>query len=214
MGIAMGGTAIAIIYSRFGARSGAHMNPATTLTFARLGKVAPRDAAAYVAAQFAGGLIGLAAAALALQPWIADPAVRYVATVPGAWGAAAAFAAEVVISFLLMTAVLTLSNGPHARFTGLAAGVCVALFILVEAPISGMSMNPARSFAPAILSHDLSAIWIYFAAPLTGMFAAAELFARRRGLQQVYCARLNHSGPARCIFRCRMDAREARGAAA
>jgi aquaporin Z len=214
MGLAMGGTAIAIIYSRFGARSGAHMNPATTVTFARLGKIAPRDAVAYVAAQFAGGVAGLTAAALVLQPWIADPAVRYVATVPGEWGATGAFAAEVAISFALMTAVLTLSNGRYARFTGLGAGACVAIFILVEAPVSGMSMNPARSFAPAVLSGDLSSIWIYFAAPLAGMFAAAEVFVRRRGLQHVYCARLNHSGPARCIFRCRMDARDVRRAAA
>lgn len=204
MGIAMGLTAIAIIYSPAGARSGAHMNPATTLTFARLGKIAPRDAMAYVVAQFAGALAGLAVARLALATWIGHPAVNYVATVPGPWGQAAAFGAEVAIAFVLMSAVLAISNGRHARFTGLAAGALVALYILVEEPVSGMSLNPARSFAPALAAQTLDSLWIYLTAPLAGMALAAEVFVRRRGISAVLCAKLNHAGRARCIFRCRM----------
>jgi aquaporin Z len=209
MGLAMGATAVLIIYSRLGARSGAQMNPAVTLTFARLGRIAWRDAMAYVLAQFAGGLAGLSLARVLLGASIGDPAVNYVATLPGPWGTGTAFLAEAAISFLLMSVVLRVSNGPHARWTGLAAGALVALYIVIEAPVSGMSMNPARSFAPAVLSASFQAIWIYFAAPLIGMAAAAELFVRTRGPQAVRCAKLNHPAAGPCIFRCRMHDRTA-----
>ena len=206
MGLAMGLTAVGIIYSRFGARSGAQMNPALTITFARLGKIAPRDAVAYVVAQFAGGLAGLGLASLALRSWIGSPNVNYVATLPGPWGTGAAFAAEAVISFCLMSVVLVVSNSRHMRVTGLVAGALVAIYIVIEAPVSGMSMNPARSFAPALLSGSFQSLWIYFTAPPLGMTAAAALFVRRHGLHAVLCAKLNHAGTAACIFRCRMDA--------
>ena len=121
-------------------------------------------------AQFAGGVAGIVLAALMLAPWIAAPSVRYVATVPGEWGVAAAFAAEVVITFVLMTVVLHVSSHPRwSRFTGCCAGLLVAIYITLEAPISGMSMNPARSFGPALLSGDLASLWIYFAAPPIGV---------------------------------------------
>ncbi|HET9270838.1 MAG TPA: aquaporin, partial [Vicinamibacterales bacterium] len=80
MGLAMGLTAASLIYSPWGRRSGAHFNPAVTLTFLRLGKVSRRDASFYAAAQFAGGVLGIAAAAGVLWPWIADSSVAYVAT--------------------------------------------------------------------------------------------------------------------------------------
>src|SRR5262245_61718974 len=91
MGIAMGLTAAGIIYSPLGRRSGAHMNPAVTLTFLRLGKVEPRDAAGYVTAQFLGGSLGIMAATLLLRGLPSHPAINYVATVPGASGSAVAF---------------------------------------------------------------------------------------------------------------------------
>ncbi|HMO64830.1 MAG TPA: aquaporin [Verrucomicrobiota bacterium] len=87
MGLAMALTAVALVYNRWGRQSGAHYNPALTLTFLRLGKVASRDAAAYVAAQFAGGALGMSLATVLLAPWIGHPAVRHGATVPGPWGA-------------------------------------------------------------------------------------------------------------------------------
>src|SRR5258706_15163169 len=83
MGLAMGGTAIALIFSPWGKRSGAHMNPATTLTFYRLGRVSPWDAAFYIAAQFAGGLAGTLVATGILRDAIAHPSVDYVVTLPG-----------------------------------------------------------------------------------------------------------------------------------
>src|SRR6266540_1568953 len=147
MGLAMGSTAVAIIYSPWGQRSGAHMNPAVTLTFFRLGKVARPDFIGYISAQFAGAIVGIAAAAVALGGLVSDPSVNYVTTLPGPTGNAVAFMAEATISFVMMTMVLTVSNHRRlARFTGLCAGLLVWIYIIVEAPLSGMSMNPARTF--------------------------------------------------------------------
>jgi aquaporin Z len=204
MGAAMGLTAMAIIYSPLGARSGAHINPATTLTFLRLGRVHAIDAAAYVVAQFAGAIAGIQLARVVFAPWIAAPAVRFVATVPGPSGQAVAFVSEAAIAFLLMTVVLHVSNhARHARWTGVCAGLLVWIYIAVEEPLSGMSLNPARSFAPALLSGDLDVLWIYLTAPPLGMLVAAELFIARRGMRAVHCAKLHHHTAARCIFRCR-----------
>ena len=204
MGLAMGSTAVALIYSAIGARSGAHLNPATTLTFYRLGRVHPTDAAGYVVAQFIGGLAGIALAALPLGPRLMVPTVNYVATRPGMWGTGAAFAAEMVITFVLMTVILHVSNHPRwSRYTGICAGLLVATYITVEAPISGMSMNPARSFGPALLAGDVATLWIYFIAPPLGMLMAAELFVRTIGIERVLCAKLHHHTTARCIFDCR-----------
>lgn len=203
MGIAMGLTAVAIVYSPVGRRSGAHMNPAMTLTFLRLGKIAPADAALYVVAQFAGGFGGIVLATWLLARLPADPSVNYVATVPGPAGIAVALGAEAVISFGLMLVVLWVSNHPRlTRWTGVCAGVLVCLYITVEAPLSGMSMNPARSLGPAVLAGSLDTIWIYFVAPLTGMLLGAEAFLRRHGAGRVLCAKLHHPTGVPCIFDC------------
>jgi len=202
MGIAMGLTAASIIYSPWGRRSGAHMNPAVTLTFLRLGKIGRLDAAAYVSAQFVGGVLGIGLASVALRSWISDPAVNYVATAPGAFGHAAAFAGEALISFVMMLVVLTASNQRRvAPFTGVIVAMLIATFITLEAPISGMSMNPARSLGPDVVGDMWRGLWIYFVAPPLGMLAAAETFVRVRGRLSVRCAKLHHDqGP--CIFRC------------
>jgi aquaporin Z len=201
MGLAMGATAVAIVFSPLGKRSGAHFNPAVTLAFWRLGKVRGADAAFYAASQFLGAVAGVAVAALLLGPRIA--AVGYAATRPGARGTAAAFLAELAISFLLMSVVLRVSSHPRlGRFTGVFAGLLVAAFITFEAPISGMSMNPARTFGSAAGSRMWEALWVYFTAPPLGMLLAAELAARTRGEGSVLCAKLHHANAQRCIFRC------------
>src|SRR5262245_1483939 len=149
MGLAMGLTSAALVYSPWGRRSGAHFNPAVTFTFLRLGKISRHDAFFYACAQFAGGVLGIATGALILRQWIADPAVNYVATLPGPNGLPMAFVAEATISFLLMTVILAVSNHVRiARYTGVFAACLVAAFITFEAPLSGMSMNPARTFGP------------------------------------------------------------------
>jgi aquaporin Z len=203
MGLAMGGTAIGLIFSPWGQRSGAHLNPAVTLTFFRLGKVAPWDATFYVVAQFLGGIAGMILAAAILRTSLADPAVNYVVTLPGPRGAGLAFLAEAVITFILMIGILKISNtAAIARYTGLFAGALVALYITFEAPLSGMSLNPARTFGSALIGHIWNSLWIYFVAPLFGMLLAAEVYRRRAGLQRVYCAKLHHHNRQRCIFRC------------
>ncbi|HEU4565243.1 MAG TPA: FAD-dependent oxidoreductase [Gemmatimonadaceae bacterium] len=198
-GALMGLTLAAIVYSPWGKRSGAHLNPALTLTFLRLRRVAPRDAACYAAAQFIGGALGVMAAHLALGAALADPPVRYVVTAPGPAGIAAAFASELAISAILLSVVLRSNASPRwMRHTGLVAGALVALYITVEAPLSGMSMNPARTLASALAAGEWRALWVYFTAPLAGMLLAAELFVRRSGATAVPCAKMRHAEP--CLF--------------
>src|SRR6266704_6635806 len=97
-GIAMGSTAIALVFSPLGKRSGAHFNPAVTLTFWRLGKVKNWDAFFYVIAQFIGGITGVLVVALLARMALSHPAVKYVATLPGSRGVSVAFLAEFVIA--------------------------------------------------------------------------------------------------------------------
>jgi aquaporin Z len=201
MGLAMGTTAVMLVYSPWGQRSGAHFNPALTLTYARLGKVAPADAAFYVAFQFAGAAAGTWLAVTALREAVGHPAVHFAVTVPGAFGVGAAFVAEAAISFGLMLTVLVTSNRPAtAPYTPLFAGALVATYITLEAPISGMSMNPARTFGSASGAGVFDAFWLYCAAPLAGMLTAAECYRRAGAVRAVHCAKLYHGGSSRCIF--------------
>ena len=201
MGVVMGGTAIALIYSPWGKQSGAHLNPAVTLTFFRLGKIAAPDALFYTLFQAAGGLAGVVVMAVILRNWISDPAVNYVATVPGALGVTVAWITEFVISSILMAAVLSVSNWPRfARWTGVVAGILVATNIALAAPLSGMSMNPARTLASAIPSGVWTAIWVYFTAPPLAMLVAAQIYLWVKGHRAVFCAKFHHQNNKRCIF--------------
>jgi aquaporin Z len=203
-GIAMGVTAISIVYSPWGARSGAHLNPSVTLSFAWLRKLHPLDAVAYVFAQFLGGALGFALIARLAGSFLLGPPANAIVTKPGSGGVPVAFVSETLIAFVLMSIVLIVSNAPAplSRWTGVAAGTLVALFVTFEAPYSGMSMNPARTLASALVAHDFTAIWIYFSAPPFGMFLAAAAFVIVRGRRAVRCGRLNHTGPSPCIFNC------------
>jgi aquaporin Z len=119
--------------------------------------------------------------------------------VPGSGGPWVAFAAEAVISFILVTVVLILANRSSvARFTGFVAGLCIAAFITFESPLSGMSMNPARTFGSALLPHLWQSLWVYFTAPLLGMLLAAQIYVLFNG--RVVCAKYHHQNHFRCIF--------------
>jgi aquaporin Z len=201
IGIIMGLTAIALIYSPWGKQSGAHFNPAVTLTFLHLGKVNRVDALFYILAQFIGGWFGLVLAIWGLGDAIIHPPINYIVTIPGSNGVGIAFLAEIAISFGMMSLILIVSNTPHlARWTGIFAGILIATYITLEAPLSGMSMNPARTLASAIPAHNWTAIWIYFTAPFLGMLAASEVYIRWVGRHSVMCAKLHHHNSKRCIF--------------
>jgi aquaporin Z len=203
MGISMGLTAIFIIHSPLGKSSGAHFNPAITLTYLRLRKIAAWDACFYVLFQFAGGVFGVGVSSLLLGQRLADPGVDYAVTVPGVYGTAAAFAAELFMAALLMGVVLWTSNRPQlAPYTSYCVGVLIAFYILFFAPVSGFSINPARTFGSAVFAHLWTAWWIYFTAPLIGMMGASEAYLRSYGADRILCAKLRPDPAYPCPFNC------------
>src|SRR5262245_30404274 len=197
-GLAMGATAIAIIYSPWGGRSGAHINPATTLTFWRLGRIRGVDVVGYVGAQLLGAVLGVAVASVLLGPRLGHDSVSFVVTRPGPWGTLPALGGEILISAILMTVVVTLTGSPFARYTGLVVGALVATYIALEAPLSGMSMNPARSFGSAWGAGLWDGFWVYVAGPLVGMNLGAW-FATRAGARRA-CPKYCHPASQRSIF--------------
>jgi aquaporin Z len=126
--------------------------------------------------------------------------VHYVTTRPGSHGALLAAAAELAISTTLMLVVLTAVGVRRLmRYAGLLSAALVALFIALESPLSGASMNPARSFASALGAGEWDALWVYLVGPTLGMLAAAELHRLRvpreretRVGSTVGCAKLAH----------------------
>jgi aquaporin Z len=203
MGLAMGITAILIIHSPMGKRSGAHFNPAITLTYLRLGKIAIWDAIFYVVSQFVGGVFGVAVSAILLGKSLSDPTVNYAVTVPGVYGTTAAFFAELFMAALLMGVVLWSSNRPIlANYTGYFVGGLIVLYILFFAPVSGFSINPARTTGSAVFAKVWTAVWVYFTAPLIGMMASAEIYLRSVGKDRILCAKLHPDPRYPCPFLC------------
>ncbi len=201
VGLAMGGTAMGLIYSPWGKRSGAHMNPAITVTFLRLGKIPAWDAAYYVVFQFLGGLAGILLTAAVLGGNLTRPPVTWVVTVPGPAGAGAALVGEAIIAFLMMLMIVAVSNRRGAaRFTGLLAGILISLFVTFESPYSGFGMNPARTFASALPSGIWTAFWIYVAVPPAAMLLAAQAYLAVKGPAGVRCCKLHHRSDRPCIF--------------
>jgi aquaporin Z len=204
MGISMGVTAILIIRSPMGKRSGAHFNPVITMTFFRLGKINKWDAGFYVVFQFIGGICGVGISALCLRSSLAVPTVDYAVTVPGLGGPAGAFCAEYFMASLLMLVVLWFSNRPPlAQYTSYLVGVLIMLYVFVFAPVSGFSINPARTTGSAVFAHVWTAVWLYFVAPLLGMMTSAEIYLRVYGKESVLCAKLHPDPKYPCPFRCR-----------
>jgi aquaporin Z len=203
MGLAMGATAVTLIYSRWGRRSGAHFNPATTLAFLRMRRIHPIDAIGYVAAQFLGGAAGVALVALLVPARVMHPSVNYVSTLPGMYGLTAAWWAEFLIAFVMLTVVMNVNKFPRlAPLTGCFAGLLVATYITFEAPISGMSLNPARTFASAVNARVFTFLWIYFTAPVLGMLAAVEVNRLVARAPEKLCGKFSHSRTVACIFKC------------
>jgi len=198
VGVAMGLTAMGLIYSPWGRRSGAHMNPAVTLAFLRLKKIQALDVIPYILAQFVGGLIGVLAVRLLLGTAFTSQPVSWILTLPGSDGVLVAFIAEATLSAGLMYLVLGFSaSRRYAALTGLVAGLLIASYVTLEAPLSGMSINPARSFASAAPAMHWQYLWIYFVAPILGMQVGAQLHLWQG--PRAACAKLIHTPAERCI---------------
>ena len=209
IGVTMGITIACIAYSPMGKRSGAQINPAVTFTFFRLGRIHAADAFFYILFQFAGGIAGVALAGLILGSLVSDPEVQFASTEPGSHGIAVAFFAELAISAIIMGTVLYLTAHKQIMHkSGLYVGMLYALYATLEQPISGTSMNPARTLGSAIMTGSWSGAWIYFTAPLIGMLLAGEDFLWTKGKDAVHCAQKYHTTDVRKIVRCGWTALE------
>jgi aquaporin Z len=204
MGMCVASTTLLIIRSPFGRRSGAHFNPAMTLSYLWLGRIHRWDALSYVAAQFSGALAGVYIARQLLGLSLSSDPVHYVVTVPGSYGSGTAFIAEFLMSALLMGVVLFGTNHRTlARFSPLLVAAVTVFYFAICSSISGFSVNPARTFSSAIFAWIWWGIWIYFIAPCLGMLAAAGIYIRSFGPSRVYCAKVFHDLHSTCPFPCR-----------
>ena len=155
----------------------------------------------YVIFQFVGAIAGVAICWLLLGSLVSIPQVNFAVTIPGSPGVWTAFVAETLISAGIMGTVLLTTNKPKImHFTGVMIGCLLVLYITFEAPLSGMSMNPARTVGSAVVANQWTGWWVYFLAPTIGMFVAAEIYLWTKGKDAVHCAKLNHTLDVRCIF--------------
>jgi MIP family channel proteins len=162
------GLIVLIIIQGLGHVSGAHINPAVTIGFWAAGRFPGRRVVPYVLAQLVGALLGSWLVRL-----LATPGSLLGATLP-AHGVGQAFGVEVGLAFWLMLIILRVTSSYYEQglLVGLTISATVWLEALVGGPLSGASMNPARSLAPALLSGHLTAAWVYVVAPLAGMLLA------------------------------------------
>lgn len=162
---------LAMIYT-IGHLSGAHINPAVTVAFWSAGRFPGKEVLPYVLAQSIGAIL----ASLALR-WILGPVGALGTTVP-AIPLRAAFAVEFLLSFVLMFVIMAVATDERVAdgFAGLAVGLTVGFDAMMGGPLTGASMNPARSLGPAVAGNIWEAHWIYWLAPITAMIAAAKVY--------------------------------------
>jgi MIP family channel proteins len=168
---------MAMVYAT-GHLSGAHINPAVTLAFTLTRHFSPRDAASYIAAQ----LLGAAAAALLLLAIWPDQPAQLGATAPTI-GAGSAFAYELVMTAFLMFVIMAVATDTRAvgASAAIAIGGTVGLDALLGGPVTGASMNPARSFGPALVAGEWRDFWLYVAGPVVGAALGALAYELVRG---------------------------------
>jgi len=167
---------MAMIYAT-GHLGGAHINPAVTVAFTLTRHFSPRDAVAYIAAQLTGATLG----ALALAAvWTSEPA-NLGATVPTV-GAGSAFVYETILTAFLMFVIIAVATDTRAvgAAAAIAIGGTVGLDALFGGPVTGASMNPARSFGPALVSGTWTSFWVYVAGPLLGAALGALAYQQIR----------------------------------
>ncbi|CAL5366499.1 unnamed protein product [Camellia sinensis] len=156
-----------MVYS-VGHISGAHFNPAVTITFAIFRRFPWREVPLYIAAQLMGSVLGSCTLSLIFEV----TSEAYFGTVP-AGSNLQSFVLEFIISFLLMFVIsgVATDNRSVGELAGIAVGMTITLNVFVAGPISGASMNPARSIGPAIVNHVYKGLWVYIIGPLCGTIA-------------------------------------------
>jgi aquaporin Z len=203
-GILFAGGATMVVYSPVGRVSGAHMNPAVTLAFFLEKKIGIVELLLFSFMQILGSTI---ASFLVLLIW-SDNArkVNVGMTLPGkGYSIGFVFLIEVFISFLLISLIFYFLHAQKlTKYTGIAVGLLVAILVFLTAPISGTSLNPARSIGPAFVSWNFSFLWLYITAPLLGSFIAVIIRKKITFLHSPLCAKLNHSEKDdKCLYNCR-----------
>lgn len=180
LGIALAhGLALSIAVAVFGGESGAHVNPAVTAGFLVTGRIRPSLAGWYVVAQLLGATTA-AGFCRVIFPAESVAATHLGLPLPAAWASpGVVLLAEFIMTFLLMTSVFGAAvdnRGPAVKIGGFAIGLTVTFDILAGGAITGASMNPARSFGPALELMYWQFHWMYWAAPVAGACAAALLY--------------------------------------
>jgi aquaporin NIP len=172
------GLVIMVMVYATGHLSGAHINPAVTVAFTLTRRFPARDAVAYIAAQLAGAVIG---ALLLLAIWTGQPA-KLGATLPSV-GTGSALVYEVVLTAFLMFVIMAVATDTRAvgAAAAIAIGGTVGLDALCGGTVTGASMNPARSFGPALAAGEWSSFWIYVVGPVLGAALGALAYQLVRG---------------------------------
>lgn len=187
-GFLFGSTGALIALSPVGKVSGAHINPAVSLGFHLMGKLDKRTTLCYIAAQLLGGLVG----SLPLLTWGAmGKSVAYGATAPGAgYSTLTALSGEVITTFVMVALLCVFLGFRETRpFTPALFPPLYSVMVWLEAPVSGTSTNPARSFGPSIVSGVWQGWWIYWVGPVVGMLMAiivCSRFAKRIEVAKLY----------------------------
>jgi MIP family channel proteins len=185
------GLVIMVMVYATGHLSGAHINPAVTIAFTLTRHFAPRDAVAYIAAQLAGAAAG---ALMLLAVWTDQPA-HLGATLPSV-AVSSALVYEVALTAFLMFVIMAVATDTRAVGAGaaIAIGGTVGLDALFGGPVTGASMNPARSFGPALAAGEWTDFWIYLAGPLLGAALGALAYQLVRGEQPAAAAAASVDG--------------------
>ncbi|MET0383166.1 MAG: aquaporin [Burkholderiaceae bacterium] len=205
-GATMGLTTMALVYSPWGRRSGAHLNPAITLAFFRLRKVSRWDLLCYVAAQFIGGAAGIVLVRATMAPAFAESAAP-AAIATTLTNQIVVFALEFAFAVALMLLLLSTTNHPRLRrWTGAFYGLLIAGCVTFASPLSAFGVNPARTIAVALTSGTWNGALPALIAPILGMLLAVDAYRLLTGRTQVMCAKLSHNVEGRCIFRCQHPA--------
>lgn len=181
LGIALAfGLAIVAMAYGIGPVSGCHVNPAVSLAAFVAGRMSAKDMVVYWVAQFLGAIAGAAIIGLIAKTGFASLGANgFDAGSPGAYGLQAALIFEIVATAIFVVVILGVTGEKgHGAFAGLAIGLTLAVIHIVGIQVTGVSVNPARSFGPAVLQggEALSQVWAFFVGPLIGAVIGALLF--------------------------------------